>query len=118
MLDIQDELMDRYGELPKPVNNLLEIALIKALGKQVDMINIAQRGSYIIFEVKQDAQIDPAKIPALTIKYKGKLKFSIKEKPHFSLKLDKNAMKDPFDSIKMFLGDVEDQLILQNFPNK
>ena len=33
-MDMQDELIDRFGELPKPVENLLKIAYLKALAHQ------------------------------------------------------------------------------------
>ncbi len=32
MLDVSDELIDRYGDMPKPVSNLLSISLIRSLG--------------------------------------------------------------------------------------
>lgn len=43
--DITDELIDRYGEPPAPVTNLLRIALIRAMGRECGMDKIVQDGN-------------------------------------------------------------------------
>lgn len=49
MLDITDELLDRYGDIPKPVSNLLSISLIRALGASCGISKIQNRGSDILY---------------------------------------------------------------------
>ena len=47
--DVTDELTDRFGNLPKAVQNLIEIARIKALAANVGIKEIAQKGDLVLF---------------------------------------------------------------------
>ena len=47
--DITDELIDRFGEIPKPVRNLIEIALIKAMANSIGITEISQKGAGVLF---------------------------------------------------------------------
>ena len=40
VLDIREELRDRYGDIPKPVDNLLKIAELRVLGKEIGLTRI------------------------------------------------------------------------------
>ena len=60
--DISDELMDRYGELPVPVRNLLLIALLKASAHAASITEIKDRGREISLTVKQDPSFDIAEL--------------------------------------------------------
>ena len=37
--DVQDELINRYGEIPRSVQNLLDIALYKSRAAQLGILN-------------------------------------------------------------------------------
>lgn len=102
-LDIQDELIDRYGDMPKAVSNLLEIALIKAMAHDVGIVAIKEKNQQYIFEMKTDAPIDPTKIPRLVKSYGNRLKFTVVEKPYFSLNLSLKERKEAFKHIKTLL---------------
>ncbi len=45
--DITDELIDRYGELPKPAKNLLSIALLRGNGIAAGISEITQEGGIV-----------------------------------------------------------------------
>lgn len=45
--DITDELLDRYGDLPAPVSNLLYIALVRALGRKCGLDKIVEEGNSV-----------------------------------------------------------------------
>jgi transcription-repair coupling factor (superfamily II helicase) len=45
--DIADELIDRFGEMPKPTKNLLSIALLRGIGIEADIHAIEQEGNII-----------------------------------------------------------------------
>ena len=38
-----DELIDRYGEPPRTVNNLISVALLRAAAAEADITDIARR---------------------------------------------------------------------------
>ena len=81
--DMQDELMDRFGEMPKNVMNLLSIAYVKAMAHKAwvtEITNVkASRDTnwknVIKIEMYPQAKIKVEEIPKLIESYKGKLKF-------------------------------------------
>lgn len=107
-MDIQDELIDRYGEPPKAVANLLEIALIKGMANHLGITTISIRNRSILLEVKKDAEIDPSKIPDVIKKDEKRRRFTINEKPYFTLHLDKQEIEIMLDYIKSLLQDIND----------
>ncbi len=67
--EMLDELLDRFGEPPKSVMNLLLIALIKMEANHAFITLVSQKGEAIKFVVKNDAPIDPSGIPELVGKH-------------------------------------------------
>jgi transcription-repair coupling factor (superfamily II helicase) len=47
--DLLDEIIDRYGEPPKGVLNLIEIALLRANARNVGICDIKQKGAEVLF---------------------------------------------------------------------
>ena len=47
--DLLDEIVDRYGEPPKGVLNLIDIALLRANARQVGVQDIKQKGGDVLF---------------------------------------------------------------------
>ncbi|MBP3241983.1 MAG: transcription-repair coupling factor [Oribacterium sp.] len=74
--DMQDELMDRFGELPVECENLLRIARLKALAHQCYVTEAdIQRGMFkILFDKNADIQVDA--IPEVIRENYGQLRFS------------------------------------------
>lgn len=106
--DMQDELMDRFGELPKNVENLLTIALIKALAHKAWITEISNIGTQLKFVMYQEAKIDVAGIQAIIDRYQGRLKFVTDSAPHFMYTMDKttNDMKEYKQIILDIIGDI------------
>ncbi len=57
MEDMTDELMDRYGDLPKPAYHLLMIALIRAEAIRCGITSVKQEGNSVIFQ-QEDPDVD------------------------------------------------------------
>ncbi len=49
-LDVIDELLDRYGDIPKEVENLLKIVEIRNLARNIGITRIFERDGVLIFE--------------------------------------------------------------------
>ena len=47
--DLLDEIIDRYGDPPKGVLNLIEIALLRANAKKVGIVDIRQKAGDVLF---------------------------------------------------------------------
>ena len=106
-LDMQDELIDRYGDVPRAVSNLLEIALIKGMAHEIGILAINEKNDQYILEMKQDAPIDAGRIPELIKAYKNRLRFTVTEKPYFSFKLLPKEKKEVFRHIKTLLQTIK-----------
>ncbi|MBR0156861.1 MAG: transcription-repair coupling factor [Clostridia bacterium] len=60
--DVQDELIDRYGEIPKSVQNLLDISLYKARASRLGITSFTVRPGEAQFVFAPNAPIDGAKL--------------------------------------------------------
>ena len=88
-LDMQEELMDRFGDMPASVNNLLTVALIKSVAHKAYVTQIKQTGENLKLVMYEKAKIDIAGIPALVDESKGVLKFVPDNPPYFTADLVK-----------------------------
>ena len=82
-MDMQDELIDRFGEIPRSVENLLKIADLKALAHQAGVVEVDVKKQDIMIQMYQKADLDVSGIPALMEKYKGTLTFRTGDVPSF-----------------------------------
>jgi len=90
--DMKDELMDRFGAIPKSVDNLLRISLIRMTAHSLDLTEIKGKNERITFTFRPDAQINPAGIPDLLNKYGQELTFTAYGKPYFTYKYKKTGL--------------------------
>ena len=72
--DLLDEIVDRYGDPPKGVMNLIEIALLRAKAKSAGIKDIRQKGSEVLFTL---TNLDFQAVSALCAdtSYKGRIQF-------------------------------------------
>lgn len=82
-LDMQDELMDRFGEIPRPVGNLLAVAALKALAHRVYVTEVKINRQEVRLTMYQKAKLDFDRIPSLIQKYGGALKLQTADEPYF-----------------------------------
>ena len=101
--DVIDEATDRYGTMPKEVENLIEIARIKMLCKEKNIFKITQRMNNIVF------YFDPKLfnmdvVDTLVKEYKDNLRFSAGTEPYITLKLKDNNSRVILAETKKFLS--------------
>ncbi len=91
--DIQnviDEIIDRFGNMPKELENLISIARIKYLAKEQNMIKIFSNKNKIVFTYEQKGFNENVKIEKILKKYGNRIKFSPGVKPTITLSAEKN----------------------------
>lgn len=93
-MDMQDELMDRFGDIPKSVDNLLRVAVLKALAHQVYVTEVNINSQEVRLTMYQRARLDVARIPELLERYGNSLKFHMAENPYFTLMEKKKQTTD------------------------
>ncbi len=95
-LDMQDELMDRFGEIPRSVDNLLAVALLKATAHRACVTEVRINRQEFRLTMYKDAGLDTSGIPELIASYQGVLKFTTPGSgdPYFSYTDSRNRHKD------------------------
>lgn len=112
MMDMQEELVDRFGDMPAAVNNLLNIALLKSICHSVYVVGLAHKENEAKLTMYPKAKLDVQKIPELVAKYKNNLKFVPQANPYFEYRLpvstkSKTDVLDTFDHLRKLLEDFE-----------
>ncbi len=79
--DLIDELIDRFGDLPQAVLNLMSVARLKVYGKMLAIEQISERGDEITmrFAAAQPYKIDRRKTDKLCLKFENRFKQSAPE---------------------------------------
>ena len=111
MDDMLEELIDRFGDVPKKVQQLLSIAMLKALAHSAYVIAVEQKGEKIKFVMYEQAKVRVEKIPDLVQKYKGDLQFTVDANPYFTYqkkaKNKKDKDEDTLELVKNVLIDIK-----------
>ena len=71
--DMMEELIDRFGDIPKKVEKLLDVASLKAMAHNVYVTAVEQKGEIYTFTIYEKAKIQTQKIPEFLEKFKGEL---------------------------------------------
>ena len=87
--DMREELLDRFGEIPKSAENLLRIALIRSHAHRLYMPEIKGKDEVIRFWMRTDAPIKVENIPILLETYMDRMTFDPKGTPVFRLRYKK-----------------------------
>ena len=107
--NVVDEVIDRFGNMPEELNNLLEIARIKQLCKLTAVVKITEKknkntGSQnVVFYFDKD-KFDTNVVVPLIKKYGTDIKFSNAIQPYVTLFLKKLTEKQLIKEIKEFLN--------------
>lgn len=89
MQDVQDELIDRYGDIPEMVQNLLDISVIKGSAEMAYITNLSVNEGEVKFAFDSGAPIDPSKLLNLAKRIKG-ARFFMAETPVLQI-IQRNA---------------------------
>lgn len=109
--DIQnviDEIIDRFGNMPQELENLIEIARIKYLSKQNNIVRLASKKTAVILTFEQNKfNID---INKLVKKYNNKIKFSQGIKPIITLEIGSTNERQILNDLTQFLKHLENDI--------
>ena len=101
MMDMQEELMDRFGDMPSAVNNLLNIALLKSICHSVYIVGLVHKDNEVKLMMYPKAKLAVEKIPELMSKHKNHLKLIPQANPYFVYKLPPSP-KGKSDTLAVF----------------
>lgn len=101
--DMREELLDRFGGIPKSAENLLRIALIRSHAHRLYMPEIKGKNEVILFLMRTDAPIKVENIPNLLETYKDRMTFDPKGTPVFRLRYKKCGVIEKDEEILLSL---------------
>ena len=96
--DVTDELIDRFGDPPKCVLGLIEIALLRNTAAACGITEINQKGDSILMYI---TKVDMQKVSQLAQLMRGRIFLSAGDKPYLSVKLLKE--QQPVDVLREVL---------------
>lgn len=98
--NVTEDILDRFGKMPKEMFNLMGIARIKEMCKEIGIIKVMQKENKIVFYFKPESfTMD---IADLVEKYNSRIKFSTGINPYITYTL-KNS-ENVIDEITEFLN--------------
>ena len=90
--DMRKELKDRFGEVPKSVENLIKISLIRVTAHKRYVTEIKGKVGQITFLMEPYAPVHVEKLPEFMERYRGTMEFSAKGTPNFVLRYKKYGL--------------------------
>ena len=102
-----DELNDRFGDLPKSAQNLMEIALLKAQAHEAYITQLSCRGDETKIFMYAHAGVCVDRIPELIGRYGRRLRFKPGENPYFLLKMRKEEQQNLLKCEKNVIKDIK-----------
>lgn len=94
-IDVTDELIDRYGDPPKSVLGLIEVARLRNMASASNIVEISQVKNEMIFYL---SKFDMKKIAALSDVYGNRLRLEPTGREHIRVTLDKS--EKPLDVMR------------------
>ena len=95
--DVIDELIDRFGDVPKSVMGLIDVALIRNLAAAAGIYEIKQNDTSLLLYMND---VKNPELISLVAKAKGDALLSAGSKPYIALRMKQKG--DPLSSLKEF----------------
>lgn len=105
-MDIEDELIDRFGDIPKPAVNLIDIAYLKVIAKSLGVTLIKLIANEVHINFTQGEYIMPETIKKITDELDVIASYPNIEKPILALKFKDSSEKKLLYNIKEVLEKV------------
>ncbi len=96
-MDVYDELIDRFGEPPKAVQGLIDVALLRNMAAALGIREIKeQQGTLLLYTDRLDMAVGGRMSAAM----KGRVMISAAGKPYYAVKVDYTGGKDVLDTLR------------------
>ena len=92
--EMKGELLDRFGEVPRSVDNLLRIALLRTQAHRLYIMEVKGRPGELRFVYRPDAKVHGENIPKLFELYGESLKFFPQGNPVFTYQYKRSKVME------------------------
>ena len=100
--EVCDEMLDRFGNIPKEAENLCEISLLRARCEDCGIVKLEQRESKLII---YPTRVEKSKAVSLALYFKGRVLLSMGQNPCYNIKLERD--EDPLKLASAFVTQYE-----------
>ena len=105
-LDLKDELIDRYGDLPDKVENLFLVAMLKLSLSKIGVLECKIKRGEILMQFSPKAKLDTAKIPVLVQESQGEVRFQNGEQPALFYKKKNSRVQEKIEETMNKAGEI------------
>lgn len=110
--DLREEMVDRFGDLPQSVENLLAVARLKVFGAVCGIEQISGRGDDVVirFAEREKARMNTKKVDQLCLQFENRFKRSTgnEANPLIQLRGKGLAMEQKLELLERFLTHIRD----------
>ena len=108
--DMYDELVDRFGMPPEPVQNLLRLVALKQLASSAQIISIRQRKNNVYIKIDDETDFDIQQLLTYVARSLGKIMLkNIEEETYVVMDVSKITNTDKLlDSLKLVLSNLKE----------
>lgn len=110
--DLHEELVDRFGDLPPAVVNLLAVARFKIYGAAYKIESISQKGEDFSIKVSpdQNEQLDGQRLFELSTQFDGRIKLVAGPQIHILVRCKKMTNEEAIALVEKFLVQYKEAL--------
>jgi len=99
--ELKEEIVDRYGKMPRPVENLMLISLIKRFAARAGIVSVTRTAHAFMLKYPEECAIDSGRLLRVLQKHRNsRLRDAVP--PYITFKAPKTAVK----ALLQFLNDI------------
>ena len=102
--DVQEEIEDRFGNIPKSVQTLLDVALIKNDAHNLDITAISEKNKNIVVTFRANADINTEVLTELLTQKNSPYLFTASAEPYVTIKTSPKSGLNSMEYIKNFIN--------------
>lgn len=101
--EIFEELIDRFGDVPKVVVNVMNVSYLKSISTKLNFSKISEKNKSVVFKFDKDDKTILELVSKLEDSLFAKLEFNLNEDAKLIFNYDKNKLVESINLLEKFL---------------
>lgn len=101
--EIVEELIDRFGDIPKMVQNIMDISLMKSYASKCNFERIFEKSGNLEIIYSDKKELDFKELEFISENYNGEMNFDLSDKPIISIEFKDNNLKNIIELLKVIM---------------